>query len=293
MNHVVHADFDKDTVYEKFHEADTNNGYTRLTHSLYEHLNFVDLNRNELKVAHTIIRKTVGFNKKFDRISDSQIAEKTNLSRQAVNFAKNSLLRMRVLLREGPRIGLNKSLSEWDIRECHRKSDGVTETQTKLSECLGHKKASIKSISCHDPVRKTRTNIITETRTGVSWFPGHTKETITKDNKENIKISQKIRKNRVRKINPSMPYPPEFTPSEQHIALAQELGVNLTSEWATFGDYHTAKGTHFKNWEAALNTWLRNAVKFGAKPPSVSARTPEHFHEQDYGVSDTPAWMNA
>ena len=128
--------------------ADLDDGYTRLANELYDALIFADLNKNEQKVAHAIARCTYGFNKKVDRIADIQIAERAGLSRQAVSLAKNTLLRMRVLVRDGSKIGPNKNLSEWDVSECHRKSDIVRETMTKsvretvtgLSEKLGHTK---------------------------------------------------------------------------------------------------------------------------------------------------------
>lgn len=137
--------------------ADVENGYTRIANELYDAINLADLNRNELKVAHAIARATYGFNKRFDRISDNQIAARTGLSRQAVSYAKNSLLRMKVLVWEGNRIGVNRILFGWDISDCHRKSDTVRETMTKS-------------------VRETVTRLSGKVR--------HTKDIITKEKKK-------------------------------------------------------------------------------------------------------------
>lgn len=128
--------------------ADLNDGYIRLANDLYDALIEGNLNKNEQKVAHAICRCTYGFNKEVDRIADCQIAKRTKLSRQAVNFAKNTLIRMKILVREGSKIGPNKNLDDWDISECHRKSDtdretmtkSVRETMTGMSEKLGHTK---------------------------------------------------------------------------------------------------------------------------------------------------------
>lgn len=136
--------------------ADCDNGYTRLANELYDSLIAADLNRNEMKVAHAVCRRTYGFNKKVDRVSDSQIAMMTNLSRQAVSFAKNTLIRMKILVVEAHKIGPNKIITEWDVSDCHRKSDIVRETMTKS---------------------------VRETMTQLSEKPGHTKDTL-KDNKE-------------------------------------------------------------------------------------------------------------
>ncbi|MDF7650774.1 replication protein [Erwiniaceae bacterium L1_54_3] len=133
--------------------ADTDDGFTRLANELYEELIGANLTRNQAKVAHAVCRKTYGFNKKLDRISDSQISDLTKLPRQKVNKAKNELIAMRVLLREGMQIGPNKCLSDWQIPECHQ--NGVTVTDTV-------------------------TNNVTKPVTGLSPKQGHTKDTIQK-----------------------------------------------------------------------------------------------------------------
>lgn len=56
--------------------------------------------------------------------------------------------------------------------------------------------------------------------------------------------------------------PADFRPTEKHVALADELGVDLRAEWPKFCDHHSAKGTTFKDWNAALRTWIRNAPAF-------------------------------
>lgn len=141
------------TEREEQRVADTDDGYTRLANELYEELIGANLTRNQAKVAHAVCRKTYGFNKKLDRISDSQISELTRLPRQKVNKAKNELIAMRVLVREGSLIGPNKALSDWQIPDCHQNSDFVTKSVTKS---------------------------VTKNVTGLSPKQGHTKDTIQK-----------------------------------------------------------------------------------------------------------------
>lgn len=64
--------------------------------------------------------------------------------------------------------------------------------------------------------------------------------------------------------------PDDFQPNETVRQMAAELGLNLQAELAAFCDHHTAKGTTFRDWQAALRTWLRNASKFGQRAASVS-----------------------
>ncbi|WP_422630931.1 replication protein [Photorhabdus tasmaniensis] len=157
MSNVAYADFGANNRRMEHRVADTDDGYTRLANELYEELIGVNLTRNQAKVAHAVCRKTYGFNKKMDRIADSQIAELTRLPRQKVNKAKNELIAMKVLIKEGQLIGPNKNLSEWEIPDCHQNSVIVTKAVTKS---------------------------VTKTVTGLSPKQGHTKDTITKDNKD-------------------------------------------------------------------------------------------------------------
>lgn len=137
--------------------AELEDGYTRLANALYDELIGADLTKNQSKVAHAICRKTYGFGKKLDRISDSQLAQLTRLPRQKVNKAKNELIAMKVIIREGGQIGPNKNITEWEIEGCHYSGDNVTTLVTKN---------------------------VTKTVTALSPKQGHTKETITKEKKE-------------------------------------------------------------------------------------------------------------
>jgi phage replication O-like protein O len=147
--------------------AQLEDGYTRLANALYDELIGADLTKNQSKVAHAICRKTYGFGKKMDRIADSQLAGLTRLPRQKVNKAKNELIAMKVILRDGNKIGPNKEVSEWQIDGCHYSGDNVTTLGTKD---------------------------VTKTVTEVSPKQSHTKETITKEKKEsNNTLPEQVR----------------------------------------------------------------------------------------------------
>ncbi|WP_238334438.1 replication protein [Arsenophonus endosymbiont of Bemisia tabaci] len=107
--------------------AEIESGYTRVANELLESLASSDLTARQLKVMLAIVRKTYGFGKKFDRISDSQIAEITCLSRQNVNKAKNELITMRYLILEDNKIGVNKTVSDW----INQSRDSVSNLKTK------------------------------------------------------------------------------------------------------------------------------------------------------------------
>jgi uncharacterized protein YdaU (DUF1376 family) len=63
-------------------------------------------------------------------------------------------------------------------------------------------------------------------------------------------------------------FPDDYVPNDKHYQLAKELNININQELLKFSDYHKSKGSKFKSWDYALNTWLRNAADF--KRPSVS-----------------------
>ncbi len=182
MSNVAYADFGNQRRQERPNVADLDNGYTKLANELYEELIGANLTKNQAKVAHAICRKTYGFNKKTDRISDSQLSELTRLPRQKVNKAKNELIAMKVIVKVGMAIGPNKNLTEWDIPDCHQNGVIVTKTVTKS---------------------------VTKSVTALSPKQGHTKETITKEKKENKNtMSEEVRsKNEKSNSEPTKPDP--------------------------------------------------------------------------------------
>lgn len=83
--------------------------------------------------------------------------------------------------------------------------------------------------------------------------------------------------------------PEDFKPNDTGTAYANERGVTLDVELVSFKNFHTAKGTTYKDWQAAWRTWCDKAVEFGraGRKPSgristmnaigVDDKTPEGF----------------
>lgn len=53
--------------------------------------------------------------------------------------------------------------------------------------------------------------------------------------------------------------PDDFRPSQAHLDLASERGIDLRAEWPKFCDWCDANGKTYKDWPAALRNWIRNA----------------------------------
>lgn len=56
-----------------------------------------------------------------------------------------------------------------------------------------------------------------------------------------------------------IPFPAQFKPSAEHVAMAAEKGVSIETELLNFRDYHTARGTTLIDWNSAFRVWIRNA----------------------------------
>jgi hypothetical protein len=65
-----------------------------------------------------------------------------------------------------------------------------------------------------------------------------------------------------KKTSRSSQMPEGFKPSDSHWALAGELRVELKTAFESFRDFHLSKGSTFKDWDRALNTWIRKEREF-------------------------------
>jgi hypothetical protein len=56
----------------------------------------------------------------------------------------------------------------------------------------------------------------------------------------------------------------KLSEAQMHWTRVGHPSVKIQHEFEQFTDYHRAKGTVMKDWDAAWRTWVRNAVKFAA-----------------------------
>ncbi|MBI6254464.1 replication protein [Proteus mirabilis] len=156
MSNVAYADFGNQRRQERSTVANLEDGYTRIANDLFEAVMCADLTARQLKVVMAIIRKTYGFGKKLDRITNTQIAEMTGIHHTHVCKAKNEMIAMNIVISSGNKIGINKDFTEWDFNISQ-----VSETLAKSAN-----KTLAKTANSHKPSQL------------------NTKETITKEKKE-------------------------------------------------------------------------------------------------------------
>ena len=92
-------------------------------------------------------------------------------------------------------------------------------------------------------------------------------KTSEKRPKNVVKTSPIYQKSEVRshilKSKRATQFPDNFSVSEEIKAWAHDHGLpDPASELPAFRDYHNSKGSTFRDWDAALRTWLRNSKKF-------------------------------
>ncbi len=156
MSNVAYADFGNQRRQERSTVANLEDGYTRIANDLFEAVMCADLTARQLKVVMAIIRKTYGFGKKLDRITNTQIAEMTGIHHTHVCKAKNEMIAMNIVISSGNKIGINKDFTEWNFNISQ-----VSETLAKSAN-----KTLAKTANSHKPSQL------------------NTKETITKEKKE-------------------------------------------------------------------------------------------------------------
>ncbi len=130
MSNVAYADFGAIKAPVERKVAELEDGYAKLSNMLLEAYAGADLTKRQFKVLLAILRKTYGWNKAMDRISDSQIAEIAKLPVKRCNETKLQLVRMGLIKQQGGMFGPNKNINEW----CIPQNEGISlKTGDKIS----------------------------------------------------------------------------------------------------------------------------------------------------------------
>jgi len=73
------------------------NGYTRVANELLEALMTVQMSGSEWQYVMCVFRKTYGYNKKEDWVTNTQIMKMTGLRKERVSEAKSRLLNKKIV----------------------------------------------------------------------------------------------------------------------------------------------------------------------------------------------------
>ncbi|WP_252318063.1 replication protein [Candidatus Symbiopectobacterium endolongispinus] len=114
---------------EESRVAQLEDGFLRLANDLLYATMCSGLPETELCIVMAVWRKTYGYSKKMDWISNEQLEAMIGKHFTHCSTAKNNLVRRKVLLQEGRKIGMNTNISEWET-----KNNGFCKTLAKLAK---------------------------------------------------------------------------------------------------------------------------------------------------------------
>ncbi|HCD4405460.1 TPA: replication protein [Klebsiella pneumoniae] len=259
--------------------ADLDDGFTRIANELLEAVMRAGLSQHQLLVFMAVMRKTYGFNKKSDWVSNEQLSELTGILPHKCSAAKSVLVKRGILTQTGRVIGINKTVSEW------------SSLPVKGTE----KRPYLKKVTLPESGKKSLPE------SGNAYYPNqvNTKDKHTKDNKDNINN------------------PPKSPRSVSFDALAVQLPDWLSAEiWSSWVAYRRDLKKPIKSQQTVTqainllerckcsgyqpeeiinqsiaNGWQGLFEPKGAKQPSrAPSRVSENFAGKDYGQTEIPAW---
>jgi len=109
--------------------AQLEDGFLRLANELLDATMCSGLPETELCIVMAVWRKTYGFSKKLDWISNEQLEAMIGKHHTHCSSAKNSLIRKKVLIQEGRKVGMNTNISEWKT-----KNNGFCKTLAEVAK---------------------------------------------------------------------------------------------------------------------------------------------------------------
>lgn len=89
------------------------NGYTKIADEILTAFCRLHLSGNEWSFVHALIRKTYGYNKREDWITNTQISTMTGMGSTRVSEAKKSLISLNIVTENRNKISLQKDYEQW------------------------------------------------------------------------------------------------------------------------------------------------------------------------------------
>ncbi|HBS8585389.1 TPA: replication protein [Klebsiella pneumoniae] len=260
--------------------ADLDDGFTRIANELLEAVMHAGLSQHQLLVFMAVMRKTYGFNKKSDWVSNEQLSELTGILPHKCSAAKSVLVKRGILTQTGRVIGINKTVSEW------------SSLPVKGTE----KKPYLKKVTLPESGKKSLPE------SGNAYYPNqvNTKDKHTKDNKDNINN------------------PPKSPRAVSFDALSVQLPDWLSAEiWSSWVAYRRDLKKPIKSQQTVTqainlldrcrqngyspdeiinqsiaNGWQGLFEPKGSRPQRrQESRVTERFADKDYGKTEIPDWM--
>ncbi|HIB5610169.1 TPA: replication protein [Klebsiella pneumoniae] len=260
--------------------ADLDDGFTRIANELLEAVMHAGLSQHQLLVFMAVMRKTYGFNKKSDWVSNEQISVLTGILPHKCSAAKSALVKRGILTQTGRVIGINKAVSEW------------SSLPIKGTE----KKPYLKKVTLPESGKKSLPE------SGNAYYPNqvNTKDKHTKDNKDNINNPPKSP--RVVSFDASAVQLPDWLSAEiwsSWVAYRRDLKKPIKSQQTVTQAINLLDRCRLNGYspDEIINQSIANGWQ-GLFEPKVArqqrrqeSRVTERFADKDYGKTELPDWM--
>ncbi|HBV3516793.1 TPA: replication protein [Klebsiella pneumoniae] len=259
--------------------ADLDDGFTRIANELLEAVMHAGLSQHQLLVFMAVMRKTYGFNKKSDWVSNEQLSELTGILPHKCSAAKSVLVKRGILTQTGRVIGINKTVSEWSSLPVKGKE----------------KKPYLKKVTLPESGKKSLPE------SGNAYYPNqvNTKDKHTKDNKDNINNPPKSP--RAVSFDALAVQLPDWLSAEiwlSWVAYRRDLKKPIKSQQTVTQAINLLDRCRLNGYspeeiinQSIANGWQGLFEPKGAKQPSrAPSRVSENFAGKDYGQTEIPAW---
>ena len=260
--------------------ADLDDGFTRIANELLEAVMRAGLSQHQLLVFMAVMRKTYGFNKKSDWVSNEQLSELTGILPHKCSAAKSVLVKRGILTQTGRVIGINKTVSEW------------SSLPVKGTE----KKPYLKKVTLPESGKKSLPE------SGNAYYPNqvNTKDKHTKDNKDNINNPPKSP--RAVSFDASAVQLPDWLSAEiwsSWVAYRLDLKKPIKSQQTVTQAINLLDRCRLNGYspdeiinQSIANGWQGLFEPKGARPQRrQESRVTERFADKDYGKTELPDWM--
>ncbi|HBQ7130072.1 TPA: replication protein [Klebsiella pneumoniae] len=260
--------------------ADLDDGFTRIANELLEAVMRAGLSQHQLLVFMAVMRKTYGFNKKSDWVSNEQLSELTGILPHKCSAAKSVLVKRGILTQTGRVIGINKTVSEW------------SSLPVKGTE----KKPYLKKVTLPESGKKSLPE------SGNAYYPNqvNTKDKHTKDNKDNINNPPKSP--RAVSFDASAVQLPDWLSAEiwsSWVAYRRDLKKPIKSQQTVTQAINLLDRCRLNGYspdeiinQSIANGWQGLFEPKGARPQRrQESRVTERFADKDYGKTELPDWM--
>ncbi|WP_421052094.1 replication protein [Klebsiella quasipneumoniae] len=260
--------------------ADLDDGFTRIANELLEAVMHAGLSQHQLLVFMAVMRKTYGFNKKSDWVSNEQISVLTGILPHKCSAAKSTLVKRGILTQTGRVIGINKAVSEW------------SSLPVKGTE----KKPYLKKVTLPESGKRSLPE------SGNAYYPNqvNTKDKHTKDNKDNINNPPKSP--RAVSFDASAVQLPDWLSAEiwsSWVAYRRDLKKPIKSQQTVTQAINLLDRCRLNGYspeeiinQSIANGWQGLFEPKGARPQRrQESRVTERFADKDYGKTEIPDWM--